>query len=129
MSEFNLTDEQQSLIPKLKDWYNNLSQQLIDLNICSEDKIESLDKNFLNLIKSAKIYNELVLIVSNIPSGEISIQKNRLSKEIANAINRKGFLLQKLYEFFIRTYYKTKSRNYTTDKQTQEQINSIIEKL
>lgn len=95
----------------------------------SEDKIESLDNNFLNLIKSAKIYNELILIVSNIPSGELSIQKNRLSSEITDAINKKGFLLQKLYEFFIRTYYKPKSRNYTTDKETQEQINHIIEKL
>lgn len=95
----------------------------------SEDKIESLDNNFLNLIKSAKIYNELILIVSNIPSGELSIQKNRLSSKITDAINKKGFLLQKLYEFFIRTYYKPKSRNYTTDKETQEQINHIVEKL
>ena len=67
--------------------------------------------------------------MSNIPSGELSIQSVRLSKEIYNAINKKGFLLQKLYEFFIRTYYKTKSRNYITDKETQEKINSIIEKL
>ena len=92
----------------------------------SEDKIESLNNNFLNLIKSAKIYNELILIVSNIPSGELSIQSCRLSKEIYDAINKKGFLLQKLYEFFIRTYYKPKSRNYITDKKTQEKINTAI---
>ena len=113
----------QQLVNIINKWLEDNGQKY------SEDKIESLNKNFLNLIKSAKIYNELVLIVSNIPSGELSIQKNRLSGEIADAINKKGFLLQKLYEFFIRTYYKTKSRNYTTDKETQEKINSIIEKL
>ena len=95
----------------------------------SEDKIESLDKNFLKLIKSANIYNELILIVSNIPSGEISIQNNRLSKDIANVVSKKGFLLQKLYELFIKIYYKKRTRNYITNKQTQEQINSIVEKL
>ena len=113
----------QKLVDIINKWLEENGQKY------SEDKIESLDKNFLNLIKSAKIYNELVLIVSNIPSGEISVKKNRLSKEIIDAINKKGFLLQKLYEFFIRTYYKTKSRNYITDKETQEKINSIIEKL
>ena len=113
----------QQLVDIINKWLEKNGQKY------SEDKIESLDKNFLNLIKSAKIYNELILIVSNIPSGELSIQSVRLSKEIYNAINKKGFLLQKLYEFFIRTYYKTKSRNYITDKETQEKINSIIEKL
>ena len=113
----------QQLVDRINKWLEENGQKY------SEDKIESLDKNFLNLIKSAKIYNELVLIVSNIPSGKLSIQKNRLSDEIADAINKKGFLLQKLYEFFIRTYYKAKSRNYTTGKETQEKINSIIEKL
>ena len=113
----------QQLVDIINKWLEENGQKY------SEDKIESLDKNFLNLIKSAKIYNELVLIVSNIPSGEISVKKNRLSKEIIDAINKKGFLLQKLYEFFIRTYYKSKSRNYTIDKETQEKINSIIEKL
>lgn len=113
----------QQLVDIINKWLEKNGQKY------SEDKIESLDKNFLNLIKSAKIYNELILIVSNIPSGELSIQSGRLSKEIYDAINKKGFLLQKLYEFFIRTYYKTKSRNYTTDKETQEKINSIIEKL
>lgn len=113
----------QQLVDIINKWLEDNGQKY------SEDKIESLDKNFLNMIKSAKRYNELVLIVSNIPSGEMSIQNNRLSSEIAEAINKKGFLLQKLYEFFIRTYYKTKSRNYTTDKETQEKINSIIEKL
>lgn len=113
----------QQLVDIINKWLEKNGQKY------SEDKIESLDKNFLNLIKSAKIYNELILIVSNIPSGELSIQSGRLSKEIYDAINKKGFLLQKLYEFFIRTYYKTKSRNYITDKETQEKINSIIEKL
>ena len=113
----------QQLVNIINKWLEKNGQKY------SEDKIESLDKNFLNLIKSAKIYNELILIVSNIPSGELSIQSCRLSKEIYDAINKKGFLLQKLYEFFIRTYYKTKSRNYITDKETQEKINSIIEKL
>ena len=83
----------------------------------------------MKLIKSANIYNELILIVSNIPSGEISIQNNRLSKDIANAVSKKGFLLQKLYELFIKIYYKKRTRNYITNKQTQEQINSIVEKL
>lgn len=95
----------------------------------SNEKIESLDKNFLELINSAKLYNRLILIVSNIPSGNLSIQTGRLSKEILNIISKKGFLVEKLYEFFIRTYYKTKSRNYITDKITQERINKIIEKL
>lgn len=113
----------QQLVNIINKWLEDNGQKY------SEDKIESLNKNFLDLIKSAKIYNDLVLIVSNIPSGELSIQKNRLSGEITDAINKKGFLLQKLYEFFIRTYYKPKSRNYITDKETQEKINSIIEKL
>ncbi len=113
----------QQLVDIMNKWLEENGQKY------SEDKIESLDKNFLNLIKSAKIFNELIIAVSSIPSGELSIQSNRLSKEIYDAINKKGFLLQKLYEFFIRTYYKKKSRNYITDKETQEIINSIIEKL
>lgn len=113
----------QKLVDIINSWLEENGQKF------SDNKIESLDRNFLNLIKSPKRYNKLILIVSNIPSSEISVQKNRLSKPIADAINTKGFLMQKLYEFFIRTYYKTKSRNYTTDKQTQEKINSIIEKL
>lgn len=98
----------------------------------SDNKIESLDKNFIKMINSsAQLYNELMYAVSLIPTKDssISLQKSRLSDDIKKLVNKKNSLIQKLYEFFIRTYYKTKSRNYITDKETQEKINSLIEKL
>lgn len=88
--------------------------------------IKSMQLNYLNFINS-NYYKNIYKIMSTvdiIENNRYGIQKDQLITELKNKLNDKVDI--KIFELFIKTFYKEKKRSFIISKEFQNKINNIV---
>ena len=99
--------------------------------VLNENKIQNLQENFEEMMKSPKTYNKLMNLGSKIKinkSNTYSVQLNRLNESLATNIRKHGSVYKQLFETFTKLFYKPKKRGFVISKEFQNRLNNIIEK-
>ena len=97
----------------------------------NENKIQNLQENFEEMMKSPKTYNKLMNLGSKIKinkSNTYSVQLNRLNESLAANIRKHGSVYKQLFETFTKLFYKPKKRGFVISKEFQNRVNNIIER-
>ena len=97
----------------------------------NENKIQNLQENFEEMMKSPKTYNKLMNLGSKIKinkSNTYSVQLNRLNESLATNIRKHGSVYKQLFETFTKLFYKPKKRGFVISKEFQNRVNNIIER-
>jgi hypothetical protein len=125
--------EREKLADKYEECYTIMTDWL-EKNASSLDSnhIVSMQKNFINMYQSEKI-NRLLDLASNFADNESEtyrVQINRVLPEIQTILDDyKNSNAYKLFELFMKTYYKGKKRAFIISPEFQKRINSIVLKM
>ncbi|MCH5167438.1 MAG: hypothetical protein J1F35_06035 [Erysipelotrichales bacterium] len=96
----------------------------------SDNRIHSIELNYLNMMKDSKIYNKLINLGANIKinnNERYTVQLDRTTPELAKAINKHGKVYTTLYELFYKLFSKPKKRGFVISKEFQNKVNDATE--
>ena len=105
------------------EWVENNGEKLAD------NRIHSIEKNFLKMMSDPKTYNKVMNMASGIRVNNIArygVQLDRTTPELAKEIQKNGDLYKTIYEKFFNLFKKPKKRNYTINKEFQMKVNDAI---
>ena len=119
---------------KNKETYNKLYEFYLDWvekngEKLADNRIHSIELNFIKMMKDPKIYNKIMNLAAGIRINNIArygVQLDRTTPEMAKEIRKNGDVYKTLYEIFFNMFKKPKKRNYTINKEFQMKVNDAI---
>ena len=97
-----------------------------------DNKLYSLDKNFLKLMQDSKFANKVMNVAVKFPPETnplLGLNLDICSPEMKKFLKRLGKTMEVAYKQFVMAFYKTRKRNYIVSKEFQMKINEISDKM
>lgn len=97
-----------------------------------DNKILSIQHNFINMMSDENIVKELIAICKNLrinKSKTYTIQLDMVIPQLKQQIIENGVVFKQVFEYFIKCFYKQKRILSSNDNGLQKRINSVINNL
>lgn len=122
---------------KNKNIYENLYKIFVEylnnnLIINKENQLDILNENFYNMLSDSKLFNKLFNLGAQLPVNNketYNIQLDYTSQDIKNLILKYGDPIKTVYEEYVKLFKKPKVRAFVINKEFQQNINDIINKI
>ena len=92
----------------------------------------NLDANLVNIFNNEQYAKELKELARNIPyvkKDYWTLQMDRATEDIKSLIDKHGDIINVIYETYMKTFYKTRSRCFIISKDFNMKVNALIERL
>lgn len=111
------------LYKEIYGWMKNNAQKL------GNDNWESLNMNFINMCRDEECLKRLLSISDQIPQSSLDLVDSKINPMIKKLMIKYGTPMKTLYWKYLYMMNKPKKRNYIVNKEFQQKVNAIINKI